>query len=332
MKKWVASFMLTSIVISSLTLSGCGRAVQKMPKNEQASATQEEKEAVDEPRASDPYWLIKVSDTKNFSYAIPNGNGGTIDMTATLHFIAWKKGGEEMFGQYEGRALVALDMDLGKAGDGGVTCTGGVMDDSISDNISFELIPVQQEAVTAKGEDIDLAPLAKFIGQAEIITDKYVVSQQNWKALADGQVKLDVNGSFGDGSKYSQGFSLKSGENSILVSVGDLTAAYQLEAFSGTITKANIPSDALSWFRDKVMSRMEERLSLSEQSTGQQMPNAPSGDATQNGLTVDSEGREGMDTNGDGRLDIYFGEDGNVWADFDGDGKYEVAGEDGADH
>ncbi len=257
---------LITLALCAAVLTGCGSAARIKSRNEQSSVAQAEKEAADEPRASDPYWLIKVSDTKNFSYAIPNGNGGTIYMTATLHFIAWKKGGEEMFGQYEGRALVALNMDLSQVGAGGISYAGGVMDDSFSDNISFELIPAQQEAVTAKSEDIDLAPLAKFTGQAEIITEEYTISQQNWKALADGQVKLDVNGSFGDGSKNSQGLSLKAGENSILVSVGDLTAAYQLEAFLGTITKGNIPPDALSWFRDKVMSRMEERLSLSEQS------------------------------------------------------------------
>lgn len=39
-----------------------------------------------------------------------------------------------------------------------------------------------------------------------------------------------------------------------------------------------------------------------------------------------------MDTNGDGRFEIYIGEDGKAWADFDGDGKYEIAGEDGVDH
>jgi len=117
----------------------------------------------------------------------------------------------------------------------------------------------------------------------------------------------------------------------VLISAGDLAAAYGLEAFSGTITKADTPTDARSWFRDNVLTRMEERLSLSEQSAGQQEPAPDSGEAAvQSGLMVDSEGREGMDTNGDGRLDIYYGEDGKVWADFDGDGKYEIAGADGS--
>ena len=333
MGKWISRFMLTGIVIGALTLSGCGGTAQKAPESSQPSTAQAEKEAADETLSSGPYWLIETSDTKNFTYTIPNGNGGVIDMAATRYFIAWKTGGEDMFGQYEGRALVAFDMDLSKAGTGGVTVMGGAMDDSISDNISFELIPAQQEAVTAKGEDIELAPLAKFIGQAEIMTEEYTISQQNWRALADGQVKLDVNGSFGDGTKNAQGFVLKAGEATVLISVGDFAAAYNLGAFQGTISKAETETDPRSWFRDKVMSRMEERLYSSEQSSGQQPPEAASVDAAdQNGLTVDSQGREGMDTNGDGKLEIYFGEDGKVYADFDGDGKYEVAGEDGVDH
>lgn len=325
--------MLSGIMIGALTLSGCDGAPQKVSESAQPRVAQEEKEAADEALASGPYWRIEASDTKNFTYTIPNGNGGSIDMRVTLHFIAWKQGGEEMFGQYEGRALVAFDMDLSKAGTGGVTIMGGTMDDSISDNISFELIPAHQEAVPAEGEDIDLAPLAKFIGQAEVITDEYTISQQNWKALADGQVKLDANGGFGDGAKDPQGFVLKAGEDTALISVSDFTAAYNLEAFRGTISKTEAGADPRSWFRDKVMSRMEDRLSSAEQSVGQQPPEADSGDAAaQNGLTVDAEGREGMDTNGDGRLEIYFDEDGKAWADFDRDGKYEIAGEDGADH
>ncbi|MEA4912671.1 MAG: hypothetical protein VB092_08705 [Oscillospiraceae bacterium] len=333
MRKWITHSMLTGIVIGALTLSGCGSTAQKAPESVQPSAAQEEKEAADEALSSGPYWRIEASDTKNFTYTIPNGNGGAIDMTATLHFIAWKAGGEEMFGQYEGRALVAFDMDLSKAGTGGVTVMGGAMDDSISDNISFELIPAQQEAVPAEGEDIELAPLAKFIGQAEIITDEYTISQQNWKALADGQIKLDVNGSFGDGAKNAQGFVLKAGEDTVLISVGDFAAAYNLDAFRGTISKTEAGEDPRSWFRDKVMSRMEERLSSSSQSGDQQPPEAGSGHAdAQQGFTVDSEGREGIDTNGDGRLEMYFDEDGNVYSDFDGDGKYEAADTGGVDH
>ena len=325
--------VLIMFTLCAAVLTGCGSAGQRAPESSQPSVAQAEKEAADKALASGPYWLIEVSETKNFAYTIPNGNGGVIDMTATLYFIAWKVGGKEMFGQYEGRALVAFDMDLSKAGTGSVTVMGGAMDDSISDNISFELIPAQQEAVTAKGEDIDLAPLAKFIGQAEIITDEYTISRQNWKALADGQVKLDVNGSFGDGAKNAQGFMLKAGENTVLISVGDFAAAYNLDAFRGTISKTEMGADPHSWFRDKVMSRMEERLSSPDLSSGQQPPEAGSGNAAaQSGLTVDSEGREGIDTNGDGRLDIYFGEDGNIWADLDGDGNYEAAGEDGVDH
>lgn len=330
-RRFCAGLIALTLCVAALT--GCGGAPQKAPGNSQPSVAQAEKEAAEESLPSGPYWRIEALDTKNFTYTIPNGNGGVIDMTATLHFIAWKVGGEEMFGQYEGRALVAFDMDLSKAGTGGVTVMGGAMDDSISDNISFELIPAQQKAVTAKDEDIDLAPLAKFIGQAEIITDEYTISQQNWKALADGQIKLDVNGSFGDGAKNAQGFVLKAGEDTVLISVGDFAAAYNLDAFRGTISKTETGEDPRSWFRDKVMSRMEERLSSSNQSGGQQPPEAEPGDAGgQEGFTVDSEGREGLDTNGDGRLEMYFDEDGNVYTDFDGDGKYEAADTGGVDH
>jgi hypothetical protein len=328
MKKRITRFMLIILAISVLTLSGCGGATQKAPHNQQPNTVQAEQESVDETHAAGPYWQIEVSDTNNFSYAVPGGNGGAIDMTATLYFIAWKQGGEDVFGQYEGRAMVALDMDLSKAGTGGVSYSGGVLEDSISESITFEMLPFDQNAIKVEGEDVDLATLADFVGQAEIITDEHTISQQAWKALADGQVKLDVNSSFGDGEKEPQGFTLKAGEDTVLISVGDLATAYGLDAFSGMITSSDTQIDALAWFREKVMTRMEERLALSEQSASQQMPTADfdssAGFESQNGFTVDSEGREGIDTNGDGRLEIYYGEDGEVCTDFDGDGKYDI--------
>ena len=135
MKKWITHFLLIILAISVLTLSGCGGTTQKAPQNQQPSTAQEGKESADDALAAGPYWQIKVSDTKNFSYAVPDGNGGVINMTAALYFIAWKQGGEDMFGQYEGRALVGLNMDLSQAGTGGVSYSGGVLQDGISDKI-----------------------------------------------------------------------------------------------------------------------------------------------------------------------------------------------------
>jgi hypothetical protein len=70
----------------------CGGTAQKRRK-QSAKHCAGEKEAADETLSSGPYWLIETSDTKNFTYTIPNSNGGVIDMTATLYFIAWKTGG-----------------------------------------------------------------------------------------------------------------------------------------------------------------------------------------------------------------------------------------------
>lgn len=324
---------LITLTLCAAVLTGCSVEKQETQKSKQPDATKMEEKAAAKSSASGTFCVIKVSDTKKFAYVIPDGNGRSIDMTVTLHFIAWKEDSAEIFGQYEGRALVTFDMDLSKAGAGGVTYTGGVMNDSISDNISFELLPVQQETVRVKGEDIDLAPLVKFVGQAEILTDEYSISQQAWKAQADRQIKLDVNSAFGDGARNPQGFSLKVGKDTVLISIGDFAAAYHLDSFSGTISNADKRSEPLSWFRDKVMSRMEERLDMSGQSANQQTSTAaaPSEAVTQGGFTVDSEGREGMDINGDGRLEMYLDEDGEAWADFDGDGKYDIVGKDGTD-
>lgn len=323
MKKRMRRFFLFSLAAFLLVLSGCGEAYKSAAEPRNSST------ATPPGTAKNVCWLIEATDTKQFSYSAPSS--GAINITATLYFIAWKVGGPNMLGQYKGRAMVTLDMDLSKAGSGNLICTGGVMDDSICDDISFEMTAAQAESITAQGEDVDLAPLTSFIGQADIITEEYAISQQNWQALADGEVKFDANSSFGDSRKYEQGFTLKAGEQTVLITVGDLAAAYGVEAFSGTITTSASPTDAPARFRDKVMSRMEDRLEAAEQ-PGMPTAETVAGMPPHGGISIDAQGREGMDTNGDGKLEIYFAEDGSVMADFDGDGNYEPAGEDGADH
>jgi len=327
MKKQSICLSSAVAVLSALFLTACGsEKAQNSPESSNPSSAiasvQQHTANNDKAQA---YWLIESTDSKSFSYPIPGG--GNIEMTATLYFFALKSGGNEMFGQYDGRALVALDMDLSKAKSSGVSYYGGIMEDSISDNISFDLIPAVKTAVSSDGEDIDLAPLADFVGQAEIITDEYTISQQNWKALANGDVKIEVKGDFGDGKRIAQGFGLKAKADTIQITIADFSAAYGLGAFSGTIKKSDSPPDILSKFRDAVLSRMEERLSA-EQSA----PEASADTFSQGGMTVDSQGREGFDTNNDGTLDIYLDKDGEVLADFDGDGKYEVAGSEGVEN
>ncbi len=321
------SGLLALAICVAAILPGCGGAARKTPGNEQPGIAQVKKEAADDTLAIGPYWQIEVTDTKNFSYAVPVGNNGTIDMTATLYFIAWKQGGEDMFGQYEGRALVAVDMDFSKLGTGRESYVGGIMGDSISDNITFEIQPFEQSAVKVENENVDLAPLVNFTGQSEILTDAYSISQAAYKEMYDGKVMWEDNRSLGDGEKFPYGFTLKATKDTVLISDRTLNAAYGVGPFTGTIASADTQKDARSWFRDKVTARMEERLSLSEQSASQQMPPSDyqnsTGFESQNGFTVDSQGREGMDTNGDGKLEMYFDEDGEVWTDFDGDGKYE---------
>lgn len=129
-KELAVRFVLACVVVGVLILSGCGSS-QKTWESGKPGAAQTEsekpdierldkdkpgdvkpgKDASDETLASGPYWTIEVSDTKNFTYAIPGGKDGSIDMTATLYFIAWKQCGTEMFGQYEGRALADFDGD-----------------------------------------------------------------------------------------------------------------------------------------------------------------------------------------------------------------------------
>lgn len=269
-------------------------------------------------------WLITTSDTKKTALNVPS-TGKSVDITVTLYFVAWKNGGGDMFGEYEGRALIAFDGDMSKLSSGSITFTGGFMDDNICENISFEMLPYNQDTIQANdSEDIDLAPLAKFVGQSDFITDEYLINQQTWQAMADGKVKLDVNSSFSDGEKYPQGFNLKADDRTVIISVPTFTQTYNLDYFKGNIIKTTDEIQPVELFRDTVMTRMEERLAMSE-SQGEPAPDAPAEiqELPQGSFITDSQGREGFDMDGDGKLDMWFDDEGNVWSDFDKDGNFE---------
>lgn len=280
-----------------------------------------------EPGESSGYnWLMTASDTKKTALNVP-ATGKSIDITVTLYFVAWKNGGEDMFGEYEGRALIAFDGDMSNLSSDSLSFTGGFMDDSICENISFVMKPYDQEVVKADdSEDIDLAPLAKFVGQSDFITDEYLINQQTWQALVDGEVKLDVNSSISDGEKYPQGFILKADESTVVISVPTYTQTYNLDYFNGKIIKTTDDINPVEWFRDTVMTRMEERLAMGESQERSTSPDAQneSQELPQGSFMTDSEGREGFDMDGDGKLDMWFDDEGNVWSDFDKDGNFEL--------
>lgn len=323
--------MFCIFMVLILTLCACSNESSKS--STKTPSTNPQGEAQDDSSESEAEvynWLITTSDTKKTSLNVPS-MGKSIDITISLYFVAWKNGGEDMFGEYEGRALIAFDGDMSKLSSGSLSYTGGFMDDNICDNISFEIIPFNQEEIKAVGsEDIELAPLAKFVGQSDFITDEYLINQQTWQALADGEVKLDINSSFSDGEKYPQGFNLKADDSTVIISVPTFTQTYNLDYFRGEIVKTTEEVNPVELFRDAVMTRMEERLAMGEQAQEQSAaPDVPdeSQELPQGGFITDSEGREGFDADGDGQLDMWFDDEGNVWSDFDGDGNFEPAPE-----
>lgn len=325
-------FFILILALCACSSKGTTKSPTAKPQDELGNNSSNPNNAANPAKPSDSAvynWLITTSDTKKTALNVPS-TGKSIDITVTLYFVAWKNGGEDMFGEYEGRALIAFDGDMSKLSSGGISFTGGFMDDNICENISFELLPYNQETIQADGsEDIDLAPLAKFVGQSEFITDECLINQQTWKALADGEVKLDINSSFSDGEKYPQGFILKADESTVFVSVPTFTQTYNLDYFKGELIKTTDEIEPMEWFRDTVMTRMEERLAMSESQGESSAPDVAdeSQELPQGGYFTDSEGHEGFDLDGDGKLDMWFDDEGNVWSDLDNDGNFEPAPE-----
>jgi len=281
------------------------------------------------PKKDNNTWLIQVTDSKK---AIVPFSGKPLEFTLNFYMVAWKNGGNDVNGNYEGRALVTFDFDYKKLSDKEVSYTGNVFTDNLID-MKFEISPYnsgQFDKIRKAGADeLYIAPLGSFNGMSAFLGSVNAAKWEAWQAKdsKSGDILLKVDDSFSDSKKVPIGINLLISGERITVDIPTYNSTWKLSYFNGSIGKNKDGKDPLDIFRDILITRMEQRQETVNNQNVNTNPAAGgeknNSTGTNGGYLKDSEGHEGFDTNGDGKLDMWVDDDGNVRMDLDKDGKWD---------
>ncbi|MDF2521141.1 MAG: hypothetical protein K0R84_1769 [Clostridia bacterium] len=316
---------IISLILVLLLLAGCG----SQPELDTPKDLPDIEEKSTETNGSEQYsWLIQSSDSKKFTYNIPTVDK-PLDITITLNLVAWKHGGNDVYGDYEGRALITFDVDYSKLSDGDVSISGNAFTDSIGD-MSFEITPYDRDEYDkirkSGSEDLSLAPLRVFSGMSAFLADFNHAKFEAAQAIDrdTGKILYNVNEGVSDEEKIPIGINFLVDGEDVTIDIPTYNSTWKLDFFRGSITQNKDGVNPIDTFRDILISRMEQRQELSENAgSGTTSSDSETGNEGSGSYMTDDQGREGFDTNGDGKLDMWMDENGDMRMDLDHDGVWD---------
>lgn len=263
-------------------------------------------------------WIINVSDSKNGTYTIPI-NGKSFDYTATLNLIAWKNGGDDIFGDYEGKWLINFSVDYEKLSDSDVEFAGNVLVDMLCDEMSFTISPYSSEGYSkikkSMPGSVTVEPLVKSDGMTSFTAEEIPVKREDWQAAdtKSGKTLFNADFSFSDGEKVPVGVNMLTRKDEVVVDIPTYSSVWKLGHFYGSITENTEGKDPEALFNDILASRAQK---LQEDNTGSNPGEGGNESGSGSELyTTDAEGKKGFDTDGDGETDTWYDEDGNMQSD-----------------
>jgi len=170
-------------------------------------------------------WLLKVDQT------IPVKEGD-VTVNYTLVLIAWKEGGKNVHGTYEGAAYIGSHLDISPLSKLLVQLSGGFDIDIFANNLNFKIEPFDKIKYSVYGskDKASLAPLVKYESMA------LLTPEMKGGVIINPSVK-SKNGLQGSYKKSGKGegpvpmkIGIKSGK--VHVSIPSIVG----ETFEGTIT------------------------------------------------------------------------------------------------
>ncbi len=323
--------VISILAVLMLVITGCADKINTEPSDTEASSTISKQKiaAENSDEKSKGYdWIIEVNDSKNGSYAIPMSDK-TMNFTVNLYFIAWKNGGNDIYGNYNGRALITFDIDNKSFSDEEINYSGNVLLDSLCDEINFKIAQYNKDEydkIKKTGpEELSLAPLGTFNGMS-IFSPMFIAGR--WGSLKavdkdSGKVVYDENYANQDDEKFPVSINLLTGGDRVTVDIPTYNSVWKLDFFRGSITQNKEGKDPIKLFRDKLLDRIEQNQKFSENKTGGEQSNSEPPSDVNGKFITDSEGREGFDLDGDGKLDMWMDENDNMRMDLDKDGKWD---------
>jgi hypothetical protein len=323
---------ITIIFLALLMITACSDMKDSPdPQDKPAAGTAQ----IEQHSAKPKQWLIEVSDTKKGTYQIPSSNK-SFDYSATLHLIAWKNGGDDIFGNYTGRWLIHFDVDYAKLSDNAVQFAGNVMVDRLCNEMSFAILPYSADAYanirkTMPGT-VGVIPLVKMDGMSSFTANETPVKREEWKAIDINSGKLlhTEDTGFASGEKVPVGVNLLTAKDEVTIDIPTYSYVWKLSYFIGKIGKNAAGKDQNELFNSILAAnakKMQQKSSgksssaapgmgkntgVNDKDTGADAGNGGSGNGS---YTTDSKGRKGFDTDGDGKADTWYDKDGNMQSD-----------------
>lgn len=295
-------------------------------------------------------WTINADDTISGKYQLPGG-GKALDYNITLRLVAWKSGGEEVYGSYEGEAYILFEFDESGLSDADYLYMGGGTFNRRCEKLEFEVKVFDREAVNQKiiplpdTDTISIMPLRNFNAMAysDSVWSTMLHMDQTVQDRKSGDTLSQIEGGSGESSSDVMGIDLFIDNEHVTINIPTYRLTWECGYFTGTVVSSPLGTAK----RDK-LDMPDARLGypdagLENPNAGLVNPNSADGnpfespdedkwenpyEAFQNEFSdkyiqKDPNGLSGYDMNGDGKVDAYIGDDGLLNFDLNFDGVFD---------
>lgn len=340
----VFSFIIIAVLIISLT--GCavspesGKAPDGKPESLQNSGSQADKSGGQsdvKPEGLD--WTINVDDTISGKYELPAG-GKALKYDITLRLVAWKSGGEDVYGRYEGEAYILFNFDESGLSDADYLYMGGGAFNRKCEKLEFKVEAYDQEKLNSKTVPLinkaPIAPLRKFNAMASFISVWSTTLQmdQTVRSKKSGGTLSTIKGGTGEAASDNMGIDLLIDNGHVIVEIPTYRLTWDCGYFTGTVTssplgtvkrnKLDMPGDSLGNPDASDGEEKEDPAQTEQDGENVEYPsNIPQDELQGKIIENDPNGLSGFDANGDGKVDMYIDDNGQFKFDMNFDGVFD---------
>lgn len=281
-------------------------------------------------------WTINVDDTISGSYELPAG-GKALEYDITLGLVAWKSGGEEVYGRYEGEAYILFEFDESGLSDADYLYMGGGTFNRKCEKLEFEVEVYDQEKLNQQtiplpDDIVSVVPLRSFnaMASSKSLWSTILQMDQTVSNRKSSDTLSQIAGGSGESSSDAMGIDLFIDNGHVTVDIPTYRLTWNCGYFTGTVVSSPLGTEK----RERLI---EPDVGLVNPDEKDDYPfevpqdekkwknpfEVPQNELNDKYIPDDPNGLSGYDMNGDGKVDAYIGEDGNLNFDLNFDGVFD---------
>lgn len=340
----ILSFFIIAVLIISLAgctaLPGSGKAREGKSETLRNSGSRDDKSGGKsdvKPEGLD--WTINVDDTISGSYQLPTG-GKDLKYDITLRLVAWKSGGEDVYGRYEGEAYILFKFDESGLSDADLLYMGGGAFNRKCEKLEFEVEAYDQEKLNSKTvplmDNAPIAPLYKFNAMASFMSVWSTTLQMDQTVIGrkSGDTLSAIKEGPGEASSDNMGIDLLIANKTVIVEIPTYRLTWNCGFFTGNVdssplgtaerVKLSLPDELIEDPDEAGGGDKEGSAQTGQNGENEEDPfDLPQNEFQGSFIDNDPNGLSGFDVNGDGKVDMYIDENGKVKFDINLDGVFD---------